>query len=123
MRNLLKLSVLSLTFLALATTWAGPLSASNPYSTVIEPGMTEFKMGGETFIIVTPQRLRINFSGIRSYRVWGTMVPLDDLSNDVVKFMWMRSGGDPVTLYFGVLLSDQLSFNSEDVTGHNEKSD
>ncbi len=123
MRNLLKISVLSLTFLALASTWAGPVAASNPFSTFVEPGMTEFKVGGETFIVVTTQRLRINFSGIQPYHVWGTMVPLDGVSSDVVKFMWMKSDGDPITLYFGALLGDQLCFDSEDVTGHNEKFD
>ncbi len=123
MRNLLKISVLSFAFLALASAWAGSVGASNPESIVVDPGMTEFKLSGEAFIIVTMQRLRINFSSIKSYRVQGTLTPLGGNNNDVVKFMWMRSDGDPVTLYFGALLSDQLCFDSDDVTGHNEKFD
>jgi hypothetical protein len=123
MRNLLKISVLSLAFLTLITAWPGRADASNPYSVLVEPGLTELKMGGEDFIVVSTQRLRINFSGIQPFHVWGSMVPLDGVSNDIVKFIWMRRNSDPITLHFGVLLGAQLNFDSEDVTGHNEKFD
>ena len=85
--------------------------------------MTEFKVGGQDFVVVTTQRLRIDFTGANENRVWGVIVPLDGFSNDMVKFLWTSYGPDPVTLFFAPLAGRTCEFDSNDVTGHNEKFD
>lgn len=119
MKNLLATAMLALVCLGLA----GPAAAGDRmfYSIVVDPGMTEFSYAGESFTVVTTQRLEINFEGITANRVWGFLLPLDGYNLDQVKFIWTSAGHDPLTLHEGVLGGRRWFFDSNNVTGHNEK--
>jgi len=120
MKNLLKIVLLAL--LCLSTTSAtAPAGDRMLYSIVVEPGMTQFSFAGEDFTVVTTQRLEVNFEGITANRVWGFIVPLDGYSIDPVKFIWTSAGNNPITLYEGMLGGHLWRFDSNNVTGHNEK--
>ncbi|MBM4117182.1 hypothetical protein FJ251_05465 [bacterium] len=117
MKNLLAAGILALLCLGLAL----PATAAVIYSIVIQPGMTEFAYAGESFTVVTTQRLEINFEGITPSRVWGFITPLDGYNADLVKFIWTTAGHNPLTLHDGVLGGRRWVFDSNNVTGHNEK--
>ncbi len=119
MKNLLKIASLAL-FCLIATSALAP--AEGPlYTIVVDPGMTHFSFAGEDFTVVTTQRLEISFEGITPARVWGYLQPLDGYSIEQVKFIWTSAGNDPITLHDGVLSGRRWRFNSDNVTGHNEK--
>lgn len=122
MKNLLVVAALALVCLGLA----GPVAAGDRaivFTIVVEPGMTDFTHAGESFTVVTTQRLEINFEGITPHRVWGFLLPLDGYNLDPVKFIWTTAGNDPLTLHEGVLGGRRWFFDSNNVTGHNEKFD
>ncbi len=123
MRNLVRISMLCLALLVLASALPCSAGVSNPYSVLLDPGMTEFKVDGESFIVVTTQQIRISFAGVEPDHVWGSLLPSESSSQEQIKFMWLRDDSDPITLFFGAPLSHQWDFDSEDVTGHNEKFD
>ncbi len=87
------------------------------------PGMHEFELGGEDFLVVTTQNLRICFDGITPQRVWGALIPLDGWNLELVKFIWISDNFDLLTLHEGILAGREWRFDSDDVTGHNEKFD
>ncbi len=119
MKNLLKIALLAL--LCLSTT-SMPVPAERVlYSIVIQPGMTNFAFAGESFTVVTTQRLEISFDGITANRVWGSILPLDGYSIQLVKFIWTTAGPNPLTLHEGILGGRRWCFDSDNVTGHNEK--
>jgi hypothetical protein len=119
MKNLLKIALLAL--LCLSTTSAPAPAERMLYSIVVNPGMTQFSFAGENFTVVTTQRLEINFEGITASRVWGFILPLDGFSIDLVKFIWTSAGNNPITLHEGILSGRRWFFDSDNVTGHNEK--
>lgn len=117
MKNLLATATLALLCLG----FAGSAAAGVFYTIVVQPGMTEFSYAGESFTVVTTQRLEINFEGITANRVWGYLLPLDGYNLDLVKFIWTSAGHDPLTLHEGILGGRRWFFDSNNVTGHNEK--
>jgi hypothetical protein len=120
MKNLLTMSLLALLCLSV-TSAVAPAADRMVYSIVANPGMTNFSFAGEDFTVVTTQRLEINFEGITASRVWGFIIPLDGYSIELVKFIWVSAGHDPLTLHEGILGGRRWCFDSDNVTGHNEK--
>ncbi|MBN2172143.1 MAG: hypothetical protein JW819_12560 [Candidatus Krumholzibacteriota bacterium] len=121
MKKILGTLALLLVLAALMPVGNGNADMPTVYVVVIEPGMTEFEVGGEHFLMVTTQTVRITFQGISHTHVWGSLEPLDGYSSDLVKFLWLREPYNPITLHAGILGGRSWSFDSQDVTGHNEK--
>ena len=121
MKKILGTLTLFLALAALTPVGHGNADISAIYVVVIEPGMTEFEVAGEGFLMVTTQTVRVVFEGVSHHHVWGSLEPLDGYSNDQVKFLWLREPGDPITLHEGILAGRTWGFDSQDVTGHNEK--
>ncbi|MCB1161938.1 MAG: hypothetical protein R3C71_04900 [Candidatus Krumholzibacteriia bacterium] len=121
MKTAMKISLLALLILGLfgSSSLAGDRIF---YSILVQPGMTEFSFAGESFVVVTTQKLRIDFDGITSMRVWGSLTSMDG-ELGVVKFVWTSAGNNPITLHEGVLGGRTWNFDSDNVTGHNEKFD
>lgn len=119
MKNLL--STASLVLLCLLI--AGPAASDDRilYSIIVEPGMTQFSFAGEDFTVVTMQRLEIGFDGITPTRVWGIIRCLEGPNIGMIKFIWTSAGNASITLHDGLLTGRQWRFDSNNVTGHNEK--
>ena len=122
MKSPIKIALLALMILGLFST-SGLAGDRIFYSIVVMPGMTEFSYAGESFVVVTTQKLQIDFDGITATRVWGSITPLDGYNLGVVKFVWTSGGNDPITLHQGILGGRSWNFDSDNVTGHNEKLD
>ena len=97
------------------------LADTNPWNViVVDPGETAFSMGGEDFLVITAERIRIQFNGITPERVYGFIQALEGTDERPVKLIWVSWGQSALTLYDNVLVGKASQFDS-DVTGHNEK--
>ncbi len=120
MRKVLLILVLALGALGLASI-AG--ADTNPLNVIVlDPGYTEFTMGGQDFFCITPERIRLYFDGISPIRVHGRIHLLGEATESPVKLVWVSAGHEPLTLHDRILEVKFVSFDS-DVTGHNEKLD
>lgn len=116
-----KTIALATTLLLVAGAGFAGLDREDDHVILVDPGMVEFTVEGESFLVVTTQHLSIEFDGVRSDRVWGDLTPLDGPSFELIKFLWTSNGPDPITLHEGILAGRTWEFDSDNVTGHNEK--
>ena len=121
MRKLLSFLILGIMISTLSTLPGAVGAVEFPYVVAVEPGLTTFEVDGESFLVVTEAPLEIRFSGLDSERVHGTLIQSSNMDRNTVKFIWVQPGDDPITLYDNVMSSRSCIFDSEDVTGHNEK--
>jgi len=111
--------------IALVALGALPAMAAydSPHSILVDPSMSQFKLGGEFFYVSTTEPVFIEFQGISSNRVWGKVVPMDGHNSAMVSLTWVNNRGLYFPLHSGLLSGREWSFDSDDVTGHNEKND
>jgi len=104
----------------LGSSWT-TVADTNPLSVIVlEPGYTEFSMGGQDFFCITPERIRIQFSQITPLRVRGRIFLLGEYTSSPVKLVWVSAGRDPLDIFDSCLQAKITEFDSG-VTGHNEK--
>lgn len=123
MRNLLRTTTLTLLLLAIVGAYPTMAAINSPYSILVDPSMSEFKLGGEIFLVDTTEPVRVEFAGIHPTHVWGKVVPLDDHGGAMVSLTWVTNRGLYIPLHNGLLSGREWEFDSDDVTGHNEKFD
>ncbi len=117
MRKYLFLMILTLMTLMAA---GSAQADTNPLNIIVlDPGYTEFGMGGQDFFCITPERIRIRFDGISPARVYGRITLLGEATNSPVKLVWVSAGHEDISLHDCVLDVKMVRFDS--VTGHNEK--
>ncbi len=121
MRKALLIVILTLVSIGAAVT---ANADTNPLNVIIlDPGYTEFTMAGQDFFCITPQRIRIHFDGISPHRVYGRVQLLGGATDSPVKLVWVSAGHEPLTLHDRILEVKFVRFDSDGVTGHNEKFD
>lgn len=121
MRKTLLIMILTLVVTGLAMTASAD---TNPLNVIIlDPGYTEFTMGGQDFFCITPERIRVHFDGISPLRVYGRVHLLGETTDSPVKLVWVSAGHEPLTLHDHILEVKFVRFDSDGVTGHNEKLD
>ena len=94
---------------------------SSPFVIDVTPGATQFQMLGQNFLVICTQPLRIMFHGISDARVHGMILSTNGEDLAQIKFIWLDFHNSPLTLAEGVLANQVYQFDSDEVTGHNEK--
>ena len=84
-------------------------------------GVTDFQVEGETFRVVTDHSLSIVFEGVSADRVWGTIIHGASLSPEAVQLVWFSENYGNLILYEDTPSDTHCDFDSDEVTGHNEK--
>jgi hypothetical protein len=87
----------------------------------VQPGMTQLEVSGEQYLVVTTTALRLYFDCVSDTRTIGRIQPLVPSNSDRVKLIWLSYGAEPLTLYDGNGGFREWRFDSDQVTGHNEK--
>jgi hypothetical protein len=116
--SILAIAVIMLGMGALSGSQANP---GNPVVLEIEPGLTEFETLGQSFLVICTQPLQISFQCVSEERVYGVITAMDGESLSEVKLVWVNYLDFPLTLAEGVAPGRSVFFDSDDVTGHNEK--
>jgi hypothetical protein len=118
------MAVVTLSLLIVGALVPGPvLGSGSPYNIVLAPGASEFELGGEQFLIVTTQEIRVSFDTISPSRVNGWIRSTSGQPLGLIKFIWLTHADYPLPLSNEdlVITSHEYRFDSQDVTGHNEK--
>ncbi len=117
------LSILALAIILLGMGVPSGTKALPSSSTVVEvePGLTEFEVHGQEFLVICTQPLRIMFNSVSEDRVLGIISTRNGENLSEIKLMWLNHPGTPLTLADGFVQDRSCHFDSDDVTGHNEK--